>query len=426
MPGRRRDAGRGEAPRSRSKVVATQSRADSQRLPDLHGFLSDFKVGLGRLRTLTQTLVEHRHHAPPRPEAPAQREIMHTLERELRILERTAPPEIRDRVVREFRSKAETAIKMGIPQAYAQLMEAVRPAKSLSSDRGPVSKSLLHGVKALRPSHGPAVKSLLSAVKAIRSGRLAFLPRETRVETQKLLRSIFGSPTAGNVPRATQGANTVESQRILPLVVQGMMRDYENPEKYGTYIDAVEDARKRSFLPEPPVSASGPVPVSTDKSGMDSNIGRSAPLPTGTVSPTRPKVVPLTAQDIPKLAKAIPSFQTTGVAHAFMYEPDENVHAITKTDDLVTSAQPPDTTPPQGPREAGGTIPVGAGPRAVTMAAPTAVSNNSATQGDKSQSTLNVTDKPVTVTGRLSIDGLAGFIADTEMRLSGIEKAMRA
>jgi hypothetical protein len=418
MPESRNDARGAEAPQSRSKIDVRRRRERGMQAHDLHRFLADFRSGLGKLKTITQRLIEQRSGSSPsalppqRTEHVLRQELLQTLERELRLVESAAPPEIRDRVVKEFRTKAESAIAMGLPQSYARLVGAAQ-----EQFRGTVPPP----AKALRPNQSPAVRALLSAVTAIRNGRLAFLPRETRVETRKLLQRIFSSGRAERTPSAPQIAKLVQSQRLLPNIVQGMMRSYEKPEQYGTYIDAVEHAKEQYFLPEPP----GPEGRSTIPHVVP-QAPESAPQPSDNPSPPRKQPTPLTAADIPRLSKAVPSFQTTGAAHAYMYEPGEDVHVVTRNDGLMTEATPPSLAgAPQGAGgEANTPPPRRSGARTISAPAPAARSTSAAPTGSAATA-RDDTSKPVSVTGALRIDGLPQFIANTEMRLSGLESRAR-
>ena len=423
MPEQRRaGAPSSEAPHSRSKLVAQQRRDRVPFVPDLQRLLVDFKTGLGKLRGLTQQLAGSgaNRTAPAQQAARIERiELMKTLERELRILERTAPPEIRDRVVSEFRSKAESAIQMGIPQAYAELTSAAPYVPS----------------KALRPGQEPAVKSLLSAVRAIRSGRLAFLPRETRMEARKLLQGIFGSPKGGNVPRAPQIARTVEQQRLLPLVVQGMMRSYERPDQFSSYIDAIGSARSHYFPAEHSAqSTAGAAPMADSVGSPASKQGEMpasssgeffAPKANDGPLPKQSQSTPIGPLDLARLSKAgVPSFQTTGVAHAFTYEPNESVHTIDRNDGLMTAAEAPAAdAKTSGPA---GAVPRRDNTRVPQMAAPMASSANvaSSAAADRTQQTLNVSDKPTTMQGTLDIRGLPEFIGDITARVTGLERKL--
>ena len=441
MPDVRRNAGASKPPLSQSRATPKARRTRAPYPPDLRRFISDFRTGLGKLKDLTRQMAR----APSRPltheAAKAARierhEIMRTLERELRLVERTAPPEIRDRVVSAFRSKAESAVQMGVPQAYAQLIDATK----------------ILPAKALRPNQSPAVRSLLRAVMAIRSGRLAFLPRETRIAARKLLRGIFGSSRAGNTPRAPQTAKTVEQQRLLPLVVQGMMRSYESPEQSGPYVEAVERAKNHYFLPElsaAPITAGGPtpaeaatreVPVASPPIGGAyeapakppltdgayeapakpplTDGAYEAPTATGGPSPGRPVSIPLGPQATAQMAKAVPAFNTTGVAHSFTYEPgEESVHTITKNDGLMTAADTPLAAPASG--QGVDNTPLKTAGRASQLAAPTAGSPNIASANEQTRP-AGLSGGPLTVTGSLTIEGLPEFIAKAEMRLSGLE-----
>ena len=419
---RRAGAPSSEAPQSRSKLVAQQQRARVPVIPDLKRLLADFKTGLGKLRGLTQQAAGSGalRTAPTQQAARIERiELMKTLERELRILERTAPPEIRDRVVSEFRSKAESAIQMGIPQAYAELTSAAPYVPS----------------KALRPGQEPAVKSLLSAVRAIRSGRLAFLPRETRMEARKLLQGIFGSPKGGNVPRAPQIARTVEQQRLLPLVVQGMMRSYERPDQFSSYIDAIGSARSHYFPAEHSAqSTAGAAPMADSVGSPASKQGEMpasssgeffAPKANDGPLPKQSQSTPIGPLDLARLSKAgVPSFQTTGVAHAFTYEPNESVHTIDRNDGLMTAAEAPAAdAKTSGPA---GAVPRRDNTRVPQMAAPMASSANvaSSAAADRTQQTLNVSDKPTTMQGTLDIRGLPEFIGDITARVTGLERKL--
>jgi len=388
---------------------------------DISRLLTDFKTGLGKLSGLTTKLTSRAARAEPAARV-ERRELLKTLERELRILERTAPPEIRDRVVSEFRAKAESAIQMGMPQAYAELVSAAPYVPA----------------KALRPDQHPAVKSVLQAVKAIRSGRLAFLPRETRVEARKLLKRIFGSPRSMQTPREAPVAKTVERQRILPLVVQGMMRSYENPDRYEPYVKAVEYARNHYFLPEPseaPAAEGGPAPADTAArpaaasaptgSAYESELvptghsheaqpspvaaSQSFPHEIGPAMPGRAQSTPIGPLDVARLSKAgVPSFQTQGIAHTralAMYEDNESAVAIGQNDGLVTAADIPTATPTPTNRSPG-SIPRTETPRSVASAAPVAQSGRVAEAPNGGQPTLNADDKPVQMHGTVEIAGL--------------------
>lgn len=407
---------RGEAPQSQSKVRVSRQRARGAPVAELQQFLSDFKTGLGRLKALTQQLVARRGNERTastqgiRVERSLRQDILHTLERELRLVERTAPPEIRDRIVREFRSKAEAAVSMGIPQAYAQLISAAEPFSA-----SPTAAPAPAPAKALRPAQSPAVKALMSAVTAIRSGRLAFLPRETRMEARKLLRRIFSSGHAGRPASAPQVANTVQSQRLIPNIVQGMFRDYNQPERYESYIKAVEQAKSHDLPPAP--ARSGHTPTQSVASSRVMTSGSTSPPPTARLAP-----VPITAADMPRLAKAIPSFQTTGAAHAYMYEPDENVHVITRNDGLATTAESPPNR--QGPESASSASPSRSRSPLAAPTAPSARSTNTVSGAGKAAPSGD-SNQTVTAIGSLRIDGLPQFIANTEMRLSGLERQMR-
>ena len=408
-----RDAEPFKPPVSRSKV-SPKAPVRSRRGPDLGHFLSDFRTGLGKLKELTQRMA--RDPAKPlQPNAASaarteHRDIMLTLERELKLIEKTAPPEIRDRVVTAFRSKAESAIQMGVPQAYAQLVEA----------------SKLVPATAIRPNQSPAVRALLTTVKAIKSGRLAFLPRRTRVAARNLLRRVFASPRALYPPTTSKGAAAapqtataaaIAQQRMLPLVVQGMMRGYENAEQSKTYIDVINAARR-----QPLVSASRNAPAV-------------APVLTGGSMPARPKLRPLSPQASAALAKAIPAFESEGVtgaystdpsarSHAFSYEPgEESLHTITKNDGLMTDADTPPAPAGAGSRPMRG-APSGAEGRPTRSAAPTSTSANTAPASVAAEPASG-SSGPTTVTGNLSIDGLPDFIARVEMRLQGLEAIAR-
>jgi len=421
-----RDAEPFKPPVSRSKV-SPKAPVRSRRGPDLGHFLSDFRTGLGKLKELTQRMA--RDPAKPlQPNAASaarteHRDIMLTLERELKLIEKTAPPEIRDRVVTAFRSKAESAIQMGVPQAYAQLVEA----------------SKLVPATAIRPNQSPAVRALLTTVKAIKSGRLAFLPRRTRVAARNLLRRVFASPRALYPPTTSKGAAAapqtataaaIAQQRMLPLVVQGMMRGYENAEQSKTYIDVINAARR-----QPLVSGSRNMPAAAPVL-TGGSMPAAAPVLTGGSMPARPKLRPLPPQASAALAKAIPNFESEGISgayagvdpsarsHAFSYEPgEESLHTITKNDGLMTDADTPPAPAGAGSRPTNG-APSGAEGRPTRSAAPTSTSANTAPASAAAEPASG-SSGPTTVTGNLSIDGLPDFIARVEMRLQGLEAVAR-
>ena len=429
----REDAATFKPPVSRSKV-SPKAVVRSRRSPDLGRFMADFRTGLGRLKALTRRMVR----APSRPLRPTaastarteHREIMRTLERELKIIEKTAPPEIRDRVVTAFRSKAESAIHMGVPQAYAQLVEASKLVPS----------------KALKANQSPAVRALLTTVKAIRSGRLAFLPRKTRVAARKLLKRVFASPralypstTSQRAAAPTQTASMIAQQRMLPLVVQGMMRSYENSEQSKTYIDVIKAARR-----QPLVSRSRNTPnVNIDASLRSDSAtlapvlaGSSAPVLAGSSAPARPQLRPLPPQATAALVRAIPNFEGEGVAgayadldpsarkHTLSYEPgEESATVIGKNHGLLTDADVPTAPAGVGSRPMNGG-PSGAESRPTRVSAPTSTSANTAAVNEKN-APASGSGGPMTMTGRLSIDGLPDFIATVEARLQGLEELVR-
>lgn len=425
-----RDASRSKPPVSRSRVTPRASDRARQ-IPDLSRFISDFRTGLGKLRDLTQRM-SGKATQPLSPNATSaaraeQREIMRTLERELKLIERVAPPEIRDRVVTEFRSKAESAIQMGVPQAYAQVLEG----------------SKLIPAAAIRPNQTPAMRSLLDVAKAIKRGRLSFLPRKTRMEARKLLQRVFSSPRAIHGSRAAQMApsgpqtapvmphtvDTIAQERLLPLVVQGMMRAHENPERSSTYIDVIEAARKQSVAPESreaPRSESVSAPSNKSATISSAGIQReevyAAPTTARGPLPERPTVRPLSPQMSAQMMNTIPAFKSEGATHAFAFEPgQEEMHTFSKNDGIMTAAEMP--VAPAGASQAAGKAPSSSG-RAAPMSAPSASSPNSVSTGAQVQQASG-SGKPVTVTGSLSIEGLPAFIAKTEMRLQGLESIAR-
>jgi hypothetical protein len=353
---------------------------------------------------------------------------MRTLERELKLVERTAPPEIRDRVVSEFRSKAESAIQMGVPQAYAQLIEASKVVPAA----------------AIRPNQSPAVRSLLTAVKAIRSGRLAFLPRKTRSAARKLLQRVFASPRAIYRSPAPQTASTVAQQRVLPMVVQGMMRGYENPEQAQTYIDVVAAARRRTFQPEgwekgeqpespvdqsAPRSVGGSTPVDrTASTELPPPVVTEAPRSASQPPPERPSIKHLSPQATAQLSHAIPAFNTEGMSgaydppkHALAYEPeDEKMHVFDKGSGFVTNADVPATKAPmtsKGSQSAG---------KMIRDMPPVSGSSNTATGGMGGATPSDSSSGgSVTMTGKMTIEGLPEFISSVEGRLQGLEALAR-
>jgi len=424
---------------SRSRATPKE-RDRARRIPDLGRFLSDFRTGLGKLKELTQRLApqpaKELRPAATTSLATERREIMRTLERELQLIERVAPPELRERVVTEFRSKAEAAIQMGIPQAYAQLAAAANVVPAT----------------AIRPQQVPAVRSVLAAAKAIRSGRLAFLPRRTRVEARKLLQAIFSAPKAVHPLRGAPMAAAVTQQRLIPSVVQGMMRSYDSPEQSKTYIDIIEAARQQQLDPDSPEArisapmsssaATARAAASFDAPHQD-DIRLDAPLPgAGAAAPSSPSpapptglpsLKPLAPQATAQLSKAIPAFQSTGIATdaaptevAMSYDPaSEGAIAIGKNSDLTTAAdirpEAPGSASVASARRTNETF--GSGKR---LAAPTSESTNTAARnGGAGAGSDSGSGRPVTVTGSLTIAGLPDFIAKTEMRLQGLESIAR-
>ena len=298
-------------PRATSKVQARRSRKAAPDAPEFVRLLRDVKTGLLRLGGLTKRLAGKRagkpefkaqRRADTKPPLPlraatprAQQDILKLIEQELRALSETAPPEVRERLVREYRSRADEAMRMQLPQTYASMLhaETVTPAQV-----------------ALRPQQSKAVAALMQATQAIKKGRLPFLPRQTRIKAQQLLNQIFGEKRAAQIAKSARVPHIIERQRLIPMIVRNVV-----------------EAEARKAQQAPPQLAR--------------LLSRAATMPLSTTRREVKGPVPISAH-LPRLAKTVPSFETQGVASGGSYiaEADEDVHVITRNDSpLATPAE---------------------------------------------------------------------------------------
>ncbi len=232
-------------------------------------------------------------------------EVTKLIERELRTLTKLVPGATKE-TVREYRELAERAAKLQVPQSHAAILAA---AKQVTP------------AEALRPT-SKAVRSLMQASRAIKSGRLPFLPKETRREAQRLLDELFGRRRAGQIAKSPQIPRTIETQRLIPAAVSGM----------------VEAARAKDS-PPPPLLSSLRHTMETPLAALpEAYRPQSAPLRVDAQGRT-----PVAARDLPRLAQALPGFAGTGIAvgakgapvgdsDAFLSHAGENVVPITSDD----------------------------------------------------------------------------------------------
>ena len=292
-------------PRARSKLVV--KRKDDKPRPEFGQLIADLKSGVSRLGQLAGQLAASRQRdgVPQVPDARrVSPEVTKLIERELRTITKLVPGESRE-IIKEFRQLAERAAKMHVPQSHAALMEGAKR---------------LQPAETLRPT-SPAVQALMKATNAIRSGRLPFLPKETRKEAQKLLNEIFGKPKAMQIAKSTRIPQMIEQQRLIPAAVSGMVKS-----------SAPDDSRESPLLGFLKQSLAAPL----------------AALKEAYKAPSPPPVpdaqgrVPVGAQDLPRLSRALPSFAATGGARggAFLSHAGEDLTMITQNDSpLFTSAE---------------------------------------------------------------------------------------
>ena len=307
-------------PRASSKHVVRPAR-ESQR-PDLSQLMTDFKAGVSRLGYLAQRLSASGYKAAPPQVTESRRapqDVTKIIERELRTISQIAPAAVQHDVVREYRELAEQASALQIPQAHAAILQG--------SKRVPPAE-------ALRPT-SKAVRSLMQAAQAIKQGRLPFLPKETRREAQKLLSAVFSKQSAVQLARSNQIPRAIESQRLIPGAVHGMMeatRAKNQPEpqllKLIRQAAAAPLADLHGAYRAPAVAAIG---------------AASQRLPAVAAIGAASQRVPVAAHDLPRLSKAIPAFDTQGAATggAYLSHAGEDVQVITRSDSPL--ATPGDT-----------------------------------------------------------------------------------
>jgi hypothetical protein len=223
--------------------------------------------------------------------------VVKIIERELRTISQLAPTSIRHGVVKEYRELAERAMRLQIPQSHAALLQGAK--------RVPPAE-------ALRPTSKP-VRSLMQAVQAIKQGRLPFLPKETRRAAQKLLDAVFSKKAAAQISRSTQIPRTIESNRLIPTAVQGMI-----------------STTRANDQPPPPLSGLLSRSLREPLADIQApyGVGQAPPTPGGAHK------APVAAHDLPRLARTVPAFDTQGVATggAFLSHADEDVAVITRSD----------------------------------------------------------------------------------------------
>jgi len=350
-------------PRARSKN-AVKPKKESAR-PELGQLLSDLRSGVSRLGQLTGQLAASKQRAGMPQTSTARRpsaEVTKLIERELRTLTKLVPGASTE-VIKEYRQLAERATKLHIPQAHAAILEGERRLKPAEVMR-PTSK---------------AVRSLMRAAAAIKQGRLPFLPKETRREAHRLLQTLFNKQTAVNIAKSARIPKVVEAQRLIPQAVQGLAMAGREPD---SPIPPLVQAIRKAV--EAPLTAMQGV----HKLGITS---ADAPAPRRAgPAPGMPDLqgrTPIAAEDMPRLAKELPSFDREGLAVGgeFRGHAGEDVVAIGRSDsanlapgddataaasDLTpmpraNSSRTPSTTPADGApaRATGGAAPAGAGNR---------------------------------------------------------------
>jgi hypothetical protein len=148
------------------------------------------------------------------------------MERELRILHKTAaasPATKTHRAIltRQFEQRARRAVKADVPQTLAALLRADRDIQQSkftpSGPRKPPSEQVV-----LRPDRGGPVDDLMKVAKSIRSGRLPFVPKETKKRAQELLTAVYGRERGTHMAssRAAENRRMIEQYRLIPLAVQ--------------------------------------------------------------------------------------------------------------------------------------------------------------------------------------------------------------
>lgn len=289
-------------------ITRTPPRAKSQQTvrpkgdrgrTDFNQVLSDLRSGVSRLGQLAGQLAASRQHASM-PQAPAAQrpspEVTKLIERELKTITKVVPGASSE-IIREYRQLAERATKLHVPQSHAAILEGEKRLKPAEVMR-PTSK---------------AVRSLMKAAAAIRQGRLPFLPKETRREAQRLLNEVFSKQTAVNIARSARIPKAVEAQRLIPQAVHGMAAASQ-PE--GVPPSPVMDAARRAI--EAPLAAmkeaykASAVPPKPDLAGR----------------------TPIAASDLPRLAKALPSFEKQGMGYggSMISHSDESVTVFDRSD----------------------------------------------------------------------------------------------
>jgi hypothetical protein len=356
-------------PRAKSQQTV-KKQSDAPR-PEFGQLLSDLRSGVSRLGQLAGQLAASRQRTGM-PQVPTARrpspEVTKLIERELRTVTKVVPGASTE-IIREYRQLAERATKLHVPQSHAALLEGARRLKP---------------AEVMRPTT-KAVRSLMRATEAIRQGRLPFLPKETRREAQKLLNELFSKQTAVNISRSTRIPQVIEKERLIPQAVHGMAAS-SRPEgappsplmhamqkAVGVSLGAMQDAYR---APE--------APPRTDLQGR----------------------TPVSAADLPRLAKALPSFekQGLGVNGSLISHSDEHVSVVTRSDSPIAAES-----------GVGESNPLAPAPQAKSSRTPVALTQEGsgprtaggAVQGaQKSQ-----TSGPTRVEGTLSIPELGNAVA---------------
>ena len=386
-------------PHAVSKAQVQRPRKAASTPPEFMRLLRDVKTGLSRLGGLTKQLAAQRAAKPDykaqrrvaaRPPLPTQtttpqqahQDIVKIIERELRTLSAVAPPELREQLVREYQSRTAEVTRMQLPQAYATMLHA---------------EKLVPARVALHPKQSKATAALMQAARAIRTGRLPFLPQKTRARAQQLLNQIFGEKRAAQIAKSARVPRIIEQQRLVPTSVRGVL-----------------EAEARKAQQEPSQLAqllhkATLLPLSPPRREIEAAL----------MSPIKGPI-PIAPHDLPRLARAVPSFATQGVASggAYIAEADEDVHVITRNDSpLATPTESTRTPATSAP------APVAASSRApASSAGASGGATGSSRAGAAAGSGVDAarTSSSQKIEGTLKIPGLSEWIASIEGRMTDV------
>lgn len=396
-------------PHAVSKAQVQRPRKAASTPPEFMRLLRDVKTGLSRLGGLTKQLAAQRAAKPDykaqrrvaaRPPLPTQtttpqqahQDIVKIIERELRTLSAVAPPELREQLVREYQSRTAEVTRMQLPQAYATMLHA---------------EKLVPARVALHPKQSKATAALMQAARAIRTGRLPFLPQKTRARAQQLLNQIFGEKRAAQIAKSARVPRIIEQQRLVPTSVRGVL-EAEARKAQQEPSQLAQLLHKATLLPlSPPRREIEAAPMSTIKGPLS-------------VAPPLPNVgpIPIAPHDLPRLARAIPSFATQGVASGGSYiaEADEDVHVITRNDSpLATPSESTQTPSTVAPIATSSRAPAtGAGALGGTAGSSRAGAAAGAVAG------AGRTGNSQKIEGTLKIPGLSDWMASIEGRMQDV------